>query len=218
MEPQDPTPPITPATPEPIITPPPVVTPPPAAPASVPAPIPLTPEEDIAKNKDLAALSYLWILSVFVYFLKKDSPFVRFHARQGMTLFGLSVLFMIVPVISRPLQLLILVGCAFGFMNAAQGKRADLPLIAALSRADWKKLRSDWQDAVAVMGRFWHSIMDHMPKGSPHAAPKTDKADKPAEAKPATPAPTPSAPAQTVTPATSPVPSAPPSTPDSHGV
>ncbi len=202
MEDQPTTPPITPATPEPIAQTPP------------PAPVPLTPEEDIAKNKDLAALSYLWILSVFVYFLKKDSPFVRFHARQGMTLFGLSILFMFVPVISKLLQLLVLAGCAVGFMNAAQGKRADLPLIAALSRLDWKQLRTDWQNAVVVMSRFWHSLMDHMPKGPPHTSPKTDKA---AEAKSATPPPTPSTSTPTVAPTTA-TPSTPPSTPDSHGV
>lgn len=155
--------PTTPPTPE--QTPPPT---PPAAPV-----VPLTPEEDIAKNKDLAALSYLWILSLVVYWTRKDSPFAQFHARQGVTLFVLSVVFMFVPVVNKPLQLLVLVGCAFGFMNAAQGKRTDLPLVAAISRFDWKQLRNDWQMIVVAIGRFWHSLMSHAPKVPHHEAPKT---------------------------------------------
>lgn len=206
-------------------TTPPASVPAPAAPT--PPPVPLTPEEDIAKNKDLAALSYLWILSVVVFFLKKDSPFVRFHARQGVTLFVLSILFMLVPVVSKLLQLLILVGSAFGFMNAAQGKRANLPLIAAISRFDWKQLRADWQMAVAAMGKFWHSIMNHVPKGAPaeksaathEASPASAPATPPAASHPAPPAPTPTAPTP-VTPEIAPStpPSAPPITPESHGL
>lgn len=125
---------------------------------------PLTPEEDIAKNKDLAALSYIWILSLGVYFARKDSPFAQFHARQGVTLFILSLICMIVPVVSKLLLLLVLVGCVMGFMNAAQGKRVELPLVAALSRMDWKKLRADWQTVVNAIGRFWHSVTSAMPK------------------------------------------------------
>ncbi len=187
--------------------------PPPVAPV-----VPLTPEEDIAKNKDLAALSYLWILSLVVYWTRRDSPFAQFHARQGVTLFILSILFMLVPVVNKALALLVLIGCAFGFINAAQGKRTDLPLVAAISRFDWKQLRTDWQSIVTWAGRFWHSIMSQMPKhhetaqatAKPSPAPTTPASPTAATASPAAPAVTPTPEPTAPTP---PVPPASPSTP-----
>ncbi len=152
---------------------------------------PLTPEEDIAKNKDLAALSYLWILSLVVYWSRKDSPFARFHARQGVTLFVVSLLCLVVPVVSRLLMLLVLIASAFGFMNAAQGKWTNLPLVAALSRFDWKQLRADWQSIVAFLGKFWHSVMSHVPKTAPHETkptPSNPPATPPTPTPPSTPA------------------------------
>ena len=48
--------------------------------------------KDVEQNKYLAALSYVWVISIVMYFLKKDSPFVQFHAKQGIVLFLLELI------------------------------------------------------------------------------------------------------------------------------
>ena len=42
-----------------------------------PTPATPGPDTDIEQNKDMAALSYAWILSVIIFFARKDSPFTR---------------------------------------------------------------------------------------------------------------------------------------------
>jgi len=107
----------------------------------------LSPEHDIEENKDIAAFSYLWVMSVFVYFLKKDSPFIRFHSKQAMILFGLSVVIWLIPIsiIARPLELVILAGMVIGFLNAAQGKKKDVPIVGPLSRREIT-VRQAWHE------------------------------------------------------------------------
>ncbi|MBI3331922.1 hypothetical protein HYZ99_03100 [Candidatus Peregrinibacteria bacterium] len=117
---------------------------------SAPAKPVLSPERDIEENKDLAAFSYLWIMSVIVYFLKKDSPFVRFHSKQAMVLFALTIPVWLIPIalIGRLLELLILAGMIIGFLGAAQGQWKDVPFIGPFSRGE-TTLRQSWQQLVA---------------------------------------------------------------------
>ena len=95
---------------------------------------------DVQENKDLAAFSYLWVMSVFVYLAKKDSAFVRFHALQGMTLFALSIVVWFVPLLGRLLELIILALAVIGFIGAVQGQWKELPVIGSLAHGKgWKK-------------------------------------------------------------------------------
>ena len=55
--------------------------------------------EDIKKNADIAALSYLWVFSLVIFLARRDSPFVRMHAKQGVTLFVLSLLLWPIPIL-----------------------------------------------------------------------------------------------------------------------
>lgn len=84
-------------------------------------------DSDIEKNKDIAAFSYIWIMSVVVYIARRDSAFVRFHALQAMILFALSIPIWFVPYIGRYLELLILASAVIGFMAAVQGEWKVLP-------------------------------------------------------------------------------------------
>ena len=52
---------------------------------------PLSPEADIKENKAMAVLSYIGILFLIPLFAAKNSPYARFHVRQGATLFALSL-------------------------------------------------------------------------------------------------------------------------------
>ncbi len=46
-----------------------------------------TSKKDIEENKYVAMLSYLWFLFLIPLFLKKNSKFCMFHAKQGLVLF-----------------------------------------------------------------------------------------------------------------------------------
>jgi len=110
---------------------------------------------DVEENKDIAALSYAWVLSVAVYLAKRNSPFVRFHAKQGILLFILSVVFWSVPMVGKLLELVVLAFCAMGFIAAAQGQWKDLPFIGAVARGDWKALRTSWRSTVHSAAEAW---------------------------------------------------------------
>lgn len=122
-----------------------------------------TPDHDIADNKDIAALGYVWVLSVFVYLYKRDSAFVRHHARQGIVLFIVSIVFWMVPVIGRFLELPVLALMIMGFLNAAQGKYAPLPLVYALSHGDMRMLRQSWKVVVDAIVGMWRKMRSHHP-------------------------------------------------------
>lgn len=143
-------------------------------PTNTGAPLPgQTPAEaaDIAENKDLAALSYVWILSLVIYFSKHNSPFVRFHAKQGLLLFAFSLLFAMIPGLSTILLLVILAFSVLGFLNAAQGLKKDLPLIGAIARADVPALAQSWKNLLhSIKGLFHKKQKDPAPSPAPSAS------------------------------------------------
>lgn len=114
---------------------------------------------DVEENKDLAAFSYLWIMSVIVYFAKRKSPFIRFHARQAMVLFFLSILLFFIPVAGKFLEIIVLACMVFGFLNAAQGNWKDVPLVGPVSRGE-SGLRDTWKDIVHGILKFFHKGKD----------------------------------------------------------
>ena len=81
----------------------------------------------------MAALSYLWILSVVMLLIKKDSDYVQFHAKQGLVLFLASIILMVVPILGWMFQLVIAIGVVVGFVKALTGERFALPLVADLA-------------------------------------------------------------------------------------
>lgn len=89
---------------------------------------------DVERNHEFAALSYAWVMSVVLLFSKRQSPFVRFHAKQGLILFILSILFVFIPYANRVLELLIFTLMIWGFIEADLGRWTELPVIGPLSR------------------------------------------------------------------------------------
>lgn len=101
----------------------------------VTAPTP-APEAPAARGGDgnlLAALSYLWLLSVVMLVLKKDDEYVLFHAKQGLVLFLASIILWFVPILGWMLQILVTIGVIIGFAKALSGERHRLPLVADLA-------------------------------------------------------------------------------------
>lgn len=52
-------------------------------------------EKDIESNKGLAMISYLGPLSLIPFLVSKDSKFVEYHAKQGLNLFVIELIFSI---------------------------------------------------------------------------------------------------------------------------
>lgn len=121
---------------------------------------------DIEQNKDIAAFSYLWIMSVIVYLLKRKSPFVRFHAKQAMVLFVLSIVVWLIPVVNGILELGVLALMVIGFLHAAQGERKDVPIIGPLSRGEIS-MRQAWKQLVDMVAHAWKSVRGNGKKSSP---------------------------------------------------
>lgn len=88
-----------------------------------------TDKQDIRENKELAAVSYAWAMSIIIFFARKESKFVRFHARQAILLFILSIIFWFIPYIGRFLELFVAGFMVMGFINAFKGSYFRLPLL-----------------------------------------------------------------------------------------
>jgi len=91
-------------------------------------------KKDIEENKVLAALSYLWILSIVMLLVKKESPYVQFHAKQGLILLIASVIFTIIPVLGWFLDIVVVVFVIIGAIQALSGKAYELPGVASLAK------------------------------------------------------------------------------------
>lgn len=97
--------------------------------------------KDIDRNRLVAALSWLWVLSAIVLLVKKDSPFVQFHARQGFLVFLASILLWILfgvlgPiawVLQQLLQIAVFVVVVVGFVQALRGRWWTLPVLGSLA-------------------------------------------------------------------------------------
>ncbi len=79
----------------------------------------------------MAALSYVWILSIVMLAIRGKDAFIKFHAKQALVLFVISI-FSWIPVIGWIVGILALVGMILGFINAWQGKEYRVPFVA-----DW---------------------------------------------------------------------------------
>lgn len=101
-----------------------------------PAPSPPSPgggDKDVEENKVLAAISYLWIVSLIILLVKKESKFAKFHAKQGLILWIASIVFWFIPWIGWILNLVIFVFIVIGFIQAISGKWYKVPLVGQLA-------------------------------------------------------------------------------------
>lgn len=98
-----------------------------------PTPKSTTNQKDIDTNRVMAALSYVWVVSLIMLLIKKDSPFVQFHAKQGFVLWVASIVFWFIPVIGWVLNFIVLVFVIVGFVQALNGANWKAPLISELA-------------------------------------------------------------------------------------
>lgn len=110
------------------------------------APENATPTETKPQTEDnttlLGVLSYLGILVLIPFFLKKDDAFVQFHVKQGFVLLAIEiVLFIISAVIGILLpfllqllpiiHLLVVVLSIFGIINVIKKEQKELPIVGS---------------------------------------------------------------------------------------
>ncbi len=93
-----------------------------------------TPTIKASDSNLMAALSYLWLLSIVMLLVKKDDEFVQFHAKQGLVLFIAGIICMIIPVIGWFANIVILIAVIIGFIKAIQGERFEMPVVGDLAK------------------------------------------------------------------------------------
>ncbi|OGY89962.1 MAG: hypothetical protein A2927_02685 [Candidatus Komeilibacteria bacterium RIFCSPLOWO2_01_FULL_45_10] len=92
---------------------------------------------DIEENKILAAVGYVWILCLVPLFLKRNSRFAQFHAKQGLVLFILEVigwLIFWIPLIGWVLFIYVIIMAVMGIMNSLQGNWWEMPVLGKYAR------------------------------------------------------------------------------------
>lgn len=100
------------------------------------------PQPAQSKNMLMAILSYLGPLVIISYLTSKDDPFVKFHIKQGLAIFGLEVIiwifgsmmysmWMIVNILNFATLILSIVG----IVNVVQGKEKELPIVGKFAQS-----------------------------------------------------------------------------------
>lgn len=97
--------------------------------------------KDVEENRVFGILSYIWVLCFVALFAKSDSPYVKFHAKQGVVLFIVwaagfiiaeifgSVSYGLRNVLMSANSLFVLVMAIIGIMHAYHGNLEKLPII-----------------------------------------------------------------------------------------
>jgi len=92
------------------------------------------------KNTGMAIVAYILFFVPLLTDAKND-PFVKYHVKQGLVVFVgwiiVAIISAILPwslwIISRLLNVLLLVLVVMGIMNASQGKQNPLPVVGNLA-------------------------------------------------------------------------------------
>ncbi len=92
---------------------------------------------DVEKNKNIAVLSYVWILCLVPLLGKRDSEFAQFHAKQGLVLFAVEIiasLFVWFPIFGQLIMIGLLVLSVIGIVKTLNGERWEIPVIYEWSK------------------------------------------------------------------------------------
>lgn len=94
-------------------------------------------DKDTEENKLVAALSYLGVLVAVPLFLKRESPFCQFHAKQGLALLIVWIIGSFVfwfPLIGWAAAIAVFVLNVIGLVKAFQGEKWEMPVIGDLAK------------------------------------------------------------------------------------
>lgn len=94
-------------------------------------------QKDIEENKVIAAIGYIWILCFIPLFLKRDSKFAQFHAKQGLVLFIIEIVGWLVfwiPVVGWLVAILFIILAIAGFVQALSGVYWEMPVVGQIAK------------------------------------------------------------------------------------
>ncbi len=81
-----------------------------------------------------AALSYVWVLSLYPLLFRKDSAFIQFHAKQGVALFVIELLSFVFLFFAPIVIIVCVVLSIMGIRAALAGQYWTIPFLG-----DWVK-------------------------------------------------------------------------------
>lgn len=91
------------------------------------------------RQKNIAAICYIFFI-IGYFTVEKDSPFVKFHMKQSLTLLVFAILtniLLIIPILGWILypfaSIAIIIFFILGIINALSGEEKELPLIGKYS-------------------------------------------------------------------------------------
>ena len=91
-------------------------------------------DKDIEDNSFLAAIGYIGIVCIVPLFLKRNSKFAQFHAKQALLLLIIEVVAWIIPPIAWIFYILAVILSVMGIKAALEGKYWELPLIVKYAK------------------------------------------------------------------------------------
>lgn len=92
---------------------------------------------DAEINKNIAALSYIWILCLVPLLGKKKSKFAQFHAKQGLVLFVFEIigsLFIWFPFFGQLFMLVLILISVMGIIKSYNKEWWKIPFVYDLSK------------------------------------------------------------------------------------
>lgn len=88
-------------------------------------------------NTVMGVLAYIGPLVIVPYLTSKNNDFVKFHTKQGLVLFGIEIIIMILGnmmylwMLGSLLNLATLILSIIGIVNVIQGEKKELPFIGS---------------------------------------------------------------------------------------
>ena len=96
---------------------------------------------DIEKNRKLATLCYMSVLCLIPLFIRKDSKYIQFHAKQGLVLLFVQMiipLLNLIPILGQFVWvcaiIVILIYSALGIKHSWNGDYWEMPYIGYYAR------------------------------------------------------------------------------------
>lgn len=93
---------------------------------------------EVDPYRPVAALSYLWLLCLVPFVLRRGNAYVHYHAKQGVALLAVELVgsaLLVVPYLNWLVAVGLLAMVAIGLANALTGRAAPLPVIGRVAAA-----------------------------------------------------------------------------------
>ncbi len=85
------------------------------------------------EEKNVAALGYIPVVCLIILLLKKDHPFISFHAKQGLIMCLCFFLFWYLPVVGAVLNFFLVALMFVGLIKAKEGEYWKAPFLGNLA-------------------------------------------------------------------------------------